>query len=204
MKSPVFPRLGAGCGAVFAIALFAASGSGSHAFLAPRAIAGSAAIVLAIPFVVYLCSLLRAAEEGTGWLSRTALAAGVSGIALKLASEFPALALHRAHVADGTRLHKVFEEMAGGATVLSLYPLAVFCAATAIVVLRSGVLPRWLGAGAALTAAALAVNGCFLEASFVPALLLFMLWTLLASVHLLRTSGLAQATVAEARATVAA
>ncbi len=59
MTSPVFPRLGAGCGAVFAIVLFAASGSGSHAYLAPRAIAGSAAIVVAIPFVVYLCSLLR-------------------------------------------------------------------------------------------------------------------------------------------------
>ncbi len=203
MTGPVLPRLGAGCGAVFAIVLFAASGSGSHAFLAPRAVAGSAAIVLAIPSIVYVCSILRTAEEGTGWLSGTALAAGVSGIALKLASEFPALALHRAHVPDGTRLHKVFEEMSGGATVLSLYPLAVFCAATAIVVLRSGVLPRWLGVGAALTAAALAVNGCFLEANFVPALLLFMLWVLLASVHLLRASGRTRATVAETRATVA-
>jgi hypothetical protein len=35
-------------------------------------------------------------------------------------------------------------------------------------------------------AAALAVNGAFLRTDVVPALLLFALWTLLASVHLLR------------------
>jgi hypothetical protein len=40
--------------------------------------------------------------------------------------------------------------------------------------------------GAALTALALAVNGAFLEASFVPALLLFVAWTLAASIHLSR------------------
>jgi steroid 5-alpha reductase family enzyme len=70
--------------------------------------------------------------------------------------------------------------------VICLYPLAVFCAATAIVAFRTRALPRWLAAGAAVTAATLAINGAFLGTDSVPALLLFLLWTLLASVHLLR------------------
>src|SRR5204863_2544520 len=122
------------------------------------------------------------------WLASTALAAGITGIALKLASGAPELALHRAHIADGTQLHSVINDIAGGLTVLSLYPLALFCASTAIIALRTRVLPRWLGVGAVVTATALVVNGAFLNTDAVPALLLFVLWTLLVSVHLfLRT-----------------
>ena len=94
--------------------------------------------------------------------------------------------MHRAHLAAGTQLNAAISAIGDGATVLSLYPLAVFCAATAIVAFRTRALPRWLAAGAAVTAAALAVNGVFLGTDAVPALLLFVLWTLLASVHLLR------------------
>jgi Na+/alanine symporter len=95
------------------------------------------------------------------------------------------------------------DQMADGGTLLCLYPLALFCAATAIVALRTGVLPRWLGAGAAVTAAALAVNGAFLEASFVPALLLFLAWTLVASVYLVRRSSREPARVSREAITAA-
>lgn len=184
----ILPRLGAASGAVFALVLFVASGNGSHSFSAPRAIAGLAAITLALPFVAYVSGLLREAEGTNGWLAPAALTGGIVGIGLKLVSIVPELGIHRAHIADGTQLHQTLEEMANGATVLCLFPLALFCAATAIVALQTRVLPRWLGAGAAVTAVALAVNGAFLEASFVPALLLFLLWTLVASVHLVRRS----------------
>ena len=70
--------------------------------------------------------------------------------------------------------------------MLSLYPLAVFCAATAIVAFRTRAFPRWLSIGAAVSAVALVVNGGFLGGDSVPALLLFLLWILLISVHLLR------------------
>lgn len=186
MQSASLRRVGAASGGVFAIVLFIASGNGSEAFLAPRAIAGLAALVLFVPFLAYLTSVLRGAEGAGGWLATTALAAGLAGITLKISSVVPALALHRAHVADGTQLHKVFDGFDGGMTVIALYPFAVFCAATAAVALRTGVLPRWLGWAAAVTAVALAVNGAFLEASFVPALLLFLAWTLVASIHLVR------------------
>ncbi len=53
-------------------------------------------------------------------------------------------------------------------------------------VFRTRVLPRWLGGAAAVTAAALAINGAFLNTSNVPALLLFIAWTLAASLYLLR------------------
>jgi len=186
MNQPTLSRLGAACGAVFAIVLTVAAGNGDQSFSGPRAVAGIAALTLAVPFFAYLCSVLRQAEGAGGWLAGAALAAGITGITLKLGSGAPELAMHQAHLVTGTPLHTAIDAIAGGATVLSLYPFAVFCAATAIVAFRTRALPRWLAAGAAVTAAALAVNGAFLGTGSVPALLLFLLWTLLTSVHLLR------------------
>ena len=201
MNQPMIPRVGAACGAVFAIVLVVANGNGSQPFSGPRAIAGIAALTLAVPFLAYLTSVLRAAEGADGWLARAALAAGITGITLKLSSGAPELAMHRAHLAAGTQLHSTIDAIAGGATLLSLYPLAVFCAATAIVAFRARALPRWLAVGAAVTAAALAVNGAFLATDFVPALLLVALWTLLASVHLLRRTWHSPVPVTQAQAT---
>jgi hypothetical protein len=185
MNKVMLPRLGAASGAVFAIVLFVAAGNGGH-FSAPRAAVALAAITLALPFVGYVSQLLREAEGANGWLATAALAGGITGIGLKLVSVVPELAIHRQHIADGTQLHKALQQMADGATLLCLYPLAVFCAATAIVTLQTRILPRWLGVGAAVTTVALLINGSFLNASFVPALLLFILWTLAASVYLVR------------------
>jgi len=52
--------------------------------------------------------------------------------------------MHTAHLTTGTQLNTAIEAIANGATVLSLYPLAVFCAATAIVAFRTRALPRRL------------------------------------------------------------
>jgi hypothetical protein len=185
MNLPNASRLGPACGAVFAVALFVAAGDGSQSFNAARAVAGLAALALFIPFLAYLSSLLRTAEGGNGWLSHAALAGGIVGVTLKIVSTVPELALHRAHVADGTALHELTQTLADGATVIALFPFAVFCAATAVVAFRTAILPRWLAAFGAVTAAALAVNGAFLEASFVPALLLLIAWCFVASLRLL-------------------
>ena len=53
-----------------------------------------------------------------------------------------------------------------------------------------------VGVFAALTATALAVNGAFIYANFVPALLLFLLWTLVTSIVLYRRSPSTQPRVA--------
>jgi hypothetical protein len=76
------------------------------------------------------------------------------------------------------------QAVADGATIISLYPLAVCCAAVAALAFRTRALPRWLAAGAGITAVGLAVNGAFIQASSVPAMLLFVLWTLLTSGYL--------------------
>ena len=200
MNQPTLSRLGAACGAVFAIVLTVANGDGSQPFSGPRAVAGIAALTLVVPFIAYLYSVLRAAEGADGWLAGAALAAGITGITLKLGSGAPELAMVRAHLVAGTPLHTALDAIAGAATVLCLYPLAVFCAATAVVGFRARALPRWLAAGAGITAVALAVNGAFLGTGFVPALLLFALWTLLASVHLLRRTWRRPAPAAAAEA----
>ena len=205
MNQSTLPRLGAACGAVFAIVLTVANGNGNQTFTGPRAIAGIAALTLALPFIAYLCSVLRQANRtdgADGWLASTALAAGITGIMLKLGSGAPELAAHTAHLTAGTQLNTAIEAIADGATVLSLYPLAVFCAATAIVAFRTRALPRWLSAGAAVTAAALAINGGFLGTGSVPALLLFVVWTLLTSVHLLRRTWRKPAPVVRTEAAV--
>jgi hypothetical protein len=191
----MLPRIGAACGIVFPIAMFLAVGNGNN-FAPWRAVAATWALVLALPFLAYLCSLLRAAEGDGGWLSTTALVAGVSGVLLKLASHAPELAIHRDGIAKGTQLYKALDNSAGAATLVSLYPLAICCAAVAVIALRERVLPRWLGIFAAVTAVALAVNAAFVYASFVPALLLFLLWTLLTSIVLLRQTSGATARVA--------
>lgn len=189
MNTPVTHRLGAASGAVFAVVLFVAAGNGNGSYSAPRAVAGLAALALFIPFLAYLFDVLRTAEGASGWLAHAALAGGLVGITLKIASTIPELALHRAHVTDGTALDRLGQSLADGATVISLYPLAVFCAATAVAALRTAVLPRWLATFSGGTAIALAVNGAFLQASFVPALLLFIAWTFLASLYLTRRAG---------------
>jgi hypothetical protein len=191
----MLPRLGASCGIVFPIAMFFAVGDGSH-FTPWRAVAATWALALALPFLAYLYSMLRAAEGDSGWLSTVALVAGVSGILLKLASHAPELAIHREGIAKGTQLYKALDSTAGAVTLTSLYPLAICCGAVAAIALREHVFPRWLGIFAAVTALALAVNAGFVYASVAPALLLFLLWTLVTGIVLLRRSPSAQPRVA--------
>ena len=197
MNRPLLPRLAAACGVVFPIALFVAVGNG-NSFAPWRAVASTWALVLFLPFLAYLCGLLRTAARDDGWLPTLALVAGASGVLLKLVSHAPELAIHQDHIAKGTPLYKALDHTAGAATTLCLYPLAIYAAAVAIIVLREQVLPRWVGVFAVLTAAALVVNGAFVFAGFVPALLLFLLWTLVTAIVVLRRTWVASTQVAYA------
>jgi hypothetical protein len=179
MTARPFARLGPACGVLSSGALFVLP---QHE-LKPVHVA---AFVLLLPFLAYLCSLLRAAEGPSGWLGETALAAGIVGITLKLASVTPEIAITNNHITDGTALHSGLQGIADAATVLCLYPLGVMVAAVCAVGLRTRTIPLWLSIFAGVTAVALFVNGSFLDASNVPALLVFLIWTLLAGIVLLR------------------
>jgi hypothetical protein len=174
-------RVGAASGAVFAVVLFAADSAGGYG----KIVAGIAALSLFIPFLATLTHTLRMGDEG-GWLSTTAFAAGLAAITIKLISAVPEIA--ERDLAPDSPTYKALVSFGDAAFSVTLFPLAIFFAATAAVVLASRVLPRWLGIGAAVTAAALAVNACFIDASFGPAFLLFIAWTFAASIVLLRRS----------------
>ncbi len=195
MTTRVFARLGPACGVFASIALLALP---QH-HLRPLHLL---AFVLFLPFLAYLCSLLHEAEGPGGWLSATAFGAGVAGITIKLVSVVPEIATR--NLAESTPLHKALDDMASVATVISLYPLAISLTAVAVLALRTGVLPRWLGLGAAVTAIALAINGEFIHAENMPGLLLFVLWTLVASLVLLRRTWREPTRVAQANPATAA
>lgn len=182
-------KVAAATGAVFAVVLFVANGNGGR-LSAPREVAATAAITLLIPFGAYLGVLIREhGDAGNAWLATTATSAASAGATIKLASGAPELALNRTGTATGTQLYSLIDAIGGALTVIALVPLAAFCLAAGLASLRTGILPRWLGAGALLSGASLAVNACVVNTDSVPALLVMTLWCLLASVYLVRVAG---------------
>ena len=189
-------RLAAACGGVFAVLLFAAAGDGGYAPV--REVLAMVALGLAIPFVWQVGRVLGSAATESAGLAGAAVSAGVAGIVLKMASGAPDVAIHEAGLRSGTPTYDALTQLAEATTVVSLVPLAVFCGIAAALALGSGVLPRWLAVGAGVTAVALVVNSTAVGASFVPAILLFQLWTVITSVHLVRAGSSRRAEVAVA------
>jgi len=126
MNTLIAPRLGAASGIVFAVVLFAGSGHSSPG----QVVRELAAVVIFLPFLAYLCSVLREAEGPRGWLTMTAFAAGLAGITIKLLTGMPVIALQ--HVPSGTPLHRALDDMSSASTVISLYPFAVMLASIAV------------------------------------------------------------------------
>ncbi len=180
MYERILPRLGAACGALFVVLLFGLSSTGSNSTIV--LVGELIGLLLFIPFLGYLCSVLREAEGPGGWLASTAFGAGLVEIAIKLGSIAPANAADRFD--DATATHQALDVMNSTSFIATMLPLGVLMAAVAVVILRTRVLPRWLGWFAAITAPSLLVNGMFLDEEFGPAFLLFLLWTLLTSVVL--------------------
>jgi hypothetical protein len=186
MYEQIVPRLGAASGALFVGLIFGPSSSGSDSTIV--IVLELLGFLLFIPFLGYLWSVLREAEGPGGWLATTAFGAGLVDVTVKLGSLAPAKAAD--DFGDATPIHKALEEMNNVAFITTMLPLSVLMAAVALITLKTGALPRALGWLAAVTAPLLLVNGMFLDADFGPAFLLFLLWTLLASIVLtLRPSG---------------
>lgn len=172
-------RAGAASGIVYVLLLF---GSDAFGESETEHRVGLVGMLFFLPFLGYLWRVLREAEGAEGWLSTTALIAGLSAITIKIASAAPLLAADEE--GDGTRLHDALVNVNDASFILTMLPLGVMAAAAATVTLTTDALPRWLGWLAAATAPALVVNGLSVHSQEGPAFLLFALWLLATSVVL--------------------
>ena len=155
-------------------------------------------LLLFIPFLGYLCSILREAEGPRGWLATTAFGAGLVDVTIKLGSLAPGKAAD--DFGETTAIHQALEKMNNVAYITTMLPLSVLMAAVAVITLNAGRPSAGAGLAGRGHRPALLVNGMFLDAEFGPASLLFLLWTLLASVVLtVRPSRHASATGPVAR-----
>lgn len=194
MSKRIWPQLGAVSGILYVALLFGPSRVGGDVAVRVELVG----ILFLIPFLAYLWSVLREAEGEAGWLSATVFGAGLVDLTIKLGSAAPSIAAEQ--LEEGTPLDVALDDMNAASFILSMLPLSVLTAAFAIVTLRTRVLPRWLGWMGAITSVTLLVNGMALEAEFGPAFLLFLLWTAVTSVVLIRRAGARSRRAVEAQA----
>ena len=185
-------RLGAASGIayVLSILLLNSLDSDSNVVLGAEMLA----LLLFIPFLAHLWSVLREVDAPGRLLSTTALCAGLVALAVKLMGVLPDIVARRGEL-DGA-LEAAFTRLGELSFIVSMPPLGFCLAAVAAIVVRTGVLPAWLGWAAAAVAPLLVANGFDLGAEFGPAFLLFLLWTLITSVVLLRRAVVASSPVA--------
>jgi hypothetical protein len=185
MSERIWPRLGAASGLLYVAVLAGGSLFGGDTGKRVELVA----LLFFLPFVAYLCSVLRRAEGAPGWLSTTALAAGLVSITVKFASAAPLLVAR--NEPDGTRLHEALVAVNDTSFILTMLPLGLLAGVVAIVTLRTRSLPRWFGWFAGAVAPTLVVNGLFFDSVDGPAMLLFLLWVLAATAVLVREAGTA-------------
>jgi hypothetical protein len=145
-------------------------------------------------FLGSLWSALRRAEGADGWLSAAAFGGGLVSLAIKFSGNPVGVAASRNACAGiDLQLWQVLQDMNSASNFTSFFPLAILSAASAVVAIRFGApLPRWLGWMSAVVAVALLVDGfagTLYTRDFGPSILLFMLWTLAASIALVRRAG---------------
>ena len=203
MSERLWQRLGAACGIVYVVLLI---GGGSIGGPDIRIVffVGILAFLFFLFFLGNLWSALRRAEGGSGWLSTTAFGGGLMSVTIKVASAAPVLAAHyRAGDGLDPQLARTLQDINDASFYLSFFPLAVLLAAFAIVAIRSGALPKWLGWIAAALGLAFIVGGMSGSADLqsewagLP-MILFTFWVIAVSIALMRRVGQPLPTVSAA------
>ena len=228
MSNILWQRLGAASGIVYVAVLLGADliqggpNEEETTMTAAEAIAHSCAITTAaqptdavIPiltilgylfFLFFLGSLwsaLRRAEGADGWLSAAAFGGGLVSLAILFSGGAASVAAHsNACVGIDPQLWQVLHDFGGAAFLFSFFPFAVLLAASAVVAIRFGALPRWLGWMSAFVAVTLLIGGIAgidyaREDAGLP-YLLFELWTVITSIVLIRRAGKPLPTVSTA------
>ena len=146
------------------------------------------AFLCAIPFVVRLYTALRAAEGGSGLFSTIALDAGLVMIAVGFIAQLPVItAFYHADKGLDPELAGVLLTLNDFAFVTAWAVYSLMLAASAVVILRTSALPRWLGWSAAAIAVLLLGSVPF-ALSGPPTFILFFVWVVATSVVLIRRS----------------
>jgi len=150
-----------------------------------------------------LWSALRRAEGDDGWLAAAAFGGGLLSLAILFSGGTISFAAHsNACAGIDPQLWQVLHDVGGGAFFISFFPLAVLLAASAVVAIRFGALPRWLGWMSAFVALTLLVGGIAgidyaREDAGLP-YLLFEFWTVITSIVLMRRAGVSHSAVSNA------
>ena len=182
MPSPTRSRLGAASGIAYVLGILSLNSADQNSNLV---LGGEVvALMLFVPFLAYLWTQIRANDSSRDWLATTALGAGVVAIAIKLAGVLPAILVEQGDLTPA--IGAAFTRFGDLSFMVSMIPMGFALAAVAAIVLRSGVLPAWLGWSAAAIAPLLVANGFDLGSEFGPAFILFLLWTLVTAIVLLR------------------
>src|SRR5262249_31480843 len=145
--------------------------------------------LLLVVFIAYLWGVLRRAEGEGGWLSALAFAGGLMSVILKVGSFAPMYPiLTPAGQPFNPERAGALGESNIAAFVLQQPGLGLMLLATAIIVIRTAVLPRWLGYFAGL-AAAVSFGAVVVAGMAFPAWLVVQIWLVATSVALLRRGG---------------
>ena len=193
MSDRLWERMGAACGIVYVVLTYVGSGIGGT-----TSTVGISLVLLGLLFFLFflgsLWAALRRAEGGSGWLSTTGFGAGLMAVTIGLGSAAPVLAARYRSGNIDPQLTRTLQDIEEASFVLTFLPLAVLLAAFAIVAIRSGALPQWLGWIAAVISAAFLVGGLAgsadlaFEWAALP-MLLYPFWVVPTSVVLIRRAG---------------
>ncbi len=153
---------------------------------------GVLAFLLFVVFAARLCATLRRAEGGSGWISAAAFGSGLLYVALSLLS-LGLIGVSRLEAGSGIDLGtaRLLTHLTSGIHAITWGVAALFLLLTAGVVLRTGVLRRWLGRSAGAISVALLLAMAMPASGFAQFLaFLLPLWILATSIALLRRSDL--------------
>lgn len=155
-------------------------------------------LTLQAPFLLLflggLYAVLRRAEGGSGALAMSAFGAGIAmSMIWPLGIVIAGVATGIAEAGGDAITAFNLDGMAPLSLALSAFPRTVLLGAVSLVLLESGIAPRWIGwTGLALGAVSLVTTGTLVVAEMFPILmlgtLLFVVWVLALCVALLRRS----------------
>lgn len=157
------------------------------------AIIGSLAFFCFVFFLGSLYHVLRQAEGPSGAFSIVAFGGGLLTAIVQLIEVTRTIAAIQIVQEGGDpMIAMALQHMNGGSFVLAWFTLAILLSGTAIVVLRTAVLPRWIGWTAALLALALvgSYSGAIMGLQLPFAFLLTLLWIIGVSIGLMRADTL--------------